>query len=95
MQYHPLGRAAKKEVLTGFLTSLCGEDGLANFSADYLDRFARLNVNGRQIKNIVSIAHTLSREDEEELSCLHVNHALEATGLCLPQSVDEPLDLYD
>ncbi|KAK5069146.1 hypothetical protein LTR64_008701 [Lithohypha guttulata] len=61
MQYHPLGRAAKKEVLTGFLTSLCGEDGLFNFGADYLDRFACMNVNGRQIKNIVSIAHTLSR----------------------------------
>ncbi|KAK5080063.1 hypothetical protein LTR64_008773 [Lithohypha guttulata] len=61
----------------------------------YLDRFVCMNVNGRQIKNIVSIAHTLSREDEEELSCLHIDHALEATGLRLPQSADEPLDLYD
>ncbi|KAK5093854.1 hypothetical protein LTS08_008813 [Lithohypha guttulata] len=95
MHYHPLGKAAKKEVLTGFLTSLCGEDGLSNFGADYLDRFAGMNVNGRQIKNIVSIAYTLSREDEEELSCLHIDHALEATGLRLPQSTDEPLDLYD
>ncbi|KAK5943797.1 hypothetical protein PMZ80_003078 [Knufia obscura] len=95
MQYHSLGKAAKKEVLTGFLTSLCGEDGLSNFGADYLDRFACMNVNGRQIKNILSIAHTLSREDEEELSCLHIDHALEATGLRLPQSADEPLDLYD
>ncbi|KAK5071431.1 hypothetical protein LTR70_010555 [Exophiala xenobiotica] len=95
MQYHPLSKAARKEVVTGFLTSLCGDDGLSNFGADYLDRFACMNVNGRQIKNIVSIAHTLSMEDEEELSCLHIDHALEATGLRLPQSTDEPLDLYD
>ncbi|KAK5099532.1 hypothetical protein LTR70_002433 [Exophiala xenobiotica] len=54
-----------------------------------------MNLNGRQIKNIVSIAYTLSREDKEELSCLHLEHALEAMGLRLPQSADEPLDLYD
>jgi len=43
----------------------------------------------------VSIAYTLSMEDEDELSCLHIDHALEATGLRLPQSADEPFDLYD
>ncbi|KAK6374732.1 hypothetical protein LTR64_002846 [Lithohypha guttulata] len=95
MQYHPLDKAARKEVVIGFLTSLCGEDGLSNFGADYLDRFACMNVNGRQIKNTVSIAYTLSMEDEDELSCLHIDHALEATGLRLPQSADEPFDLYD
>ncbi|KAK5936447.1 hypothetical protein PMZ80_011313 [Knufia obscura] len=95
MQYHPLDKAARKEVVIGFLTSLCGEDGLSNFGADYLDRFACMNVNGRQIKNTVSIAYTLSTEDEDELSCLHIDHALEATGLRLPQSADEPFDLYD
>ncbi|KAK5077725.1 hypothetical protein LTR70_009493 [Exophiala xenobiotica] len=94
IRYHPLAKAARKEVVTGFLTSVCGESGLSNFGTDYLDRFVCMNVNGRQIKNIVSIAHTLSMEDEEELSCLHINRALEATGLRLPQSTDEP-DLYD
>jgi len=49
MQYHHLDKAAKKEVVTGFLKSLCGDNGLSNFGADYLDRFVGMKVNGRQV----------------------------------------------
>ncbi|KAJ9656286.1 hypothetical protein H2198_005061 [Neophaeococcomyces mojaviensis] len=95
MQYHDLDKAAKKEVVTSVLKSVCGDHGLSNFGADYLDRFAGMKVNGRQIKNVVSIAHALATEDEEELSRRHIDHALEVNHLRLPQRADESLDLYD
>lgn len=50
IEYHPLDKAAKKAVITGFLKSLCGPDGFSNFGDNYLDRFANMKVNGRQVR---------------------------------------------
>lgn len=71
VQYHPLDRAARKEVLTGFLTSLRGRDGLSNFGTDYLDRFACMNVNGRQVglPDDVDVLAMLTLLDQEH--CVH------------------------
>lgn len=75
MQYHPLDKAARKEVVIGFLTSLCGEDGLSNFGADYLDRFACMNVNGRQVgpPADIDVLNTLTSLDQEH--CVYRLHA--------------------
>lgn len=75
MQYHPLDKAAKKEVLTGFLTSLGRENGLSDFGTDYLDRFACMNLNGRQVgpPTNIDVLNTLTVLDQEH--CVYRLHA--------------------
>ncbi|KAK5099459.1 hypothetical protein LTS08_006041 [Lithohypha guttulata] len=95
MKYDDLDRTARNEVVTGFLERMPGGHRSSDISKDYLDRFACMKLNGRQIKNALAVADTLAAEQQEHLSCSHISQALALNNVVVPESSDTSFDLYD
>jgi hypothetical protein len=94
-------------MITQFLNPI--NDGLepSNVSTDYLDRFACVPLNGRQvscpcerghlsdnvqIRNTISTANDLANAKGERLSSSHVSLALTANGYMVPELGDLTVD---
>lgn len=76
LDYQELSVASRKTVWTNFLNSSAQEHTI---TADQLDDLARMNINGRQIKNILKIARLLASRKEAKLSHDYIVTTLEVT----------------
>ncbi|KAF2731968.1 AAA family ATPase [Polyplosphaeria fusca] len=64
VHYPELDEASRKAVWTNFLNSVAKSSEVAEFGEKDIDKLARHMLNGRQIKNIVSCAVSLAREQK-------------------------------
>jgi ATP-dependent 26S proteasome regulatory subunit len=76
LHYPNLDSQAKKHIWTQFTTSLKHEHELT--AAD-LEDLSHLDLNGRQIKNVVKISMLLATRHKVPLNRQHIDTVLEAT----------------
>ncbi|KAF2644520.1 P-loop containing nucleoside triphosphate hydrolase protein [Massarina eburnea CBS 473.64] len=76
LDYQELSIKSRRTVWKNFLDTSTQEH---NVTEDQLDELARMNVNGRQIKNILKIARLLATRKEAKLSHDHIVTTLEVT----------------
>ncbi|KAF1990226.1 P-loop containing nucleoside triphosphate hydrolase protein [Aulographum hederae CBS 113979] len=80
IQYPELSTDSRRTVWANFLSGLEKDVGMKNsISERQLDSLARMNMNGRQIKNILKTSLLLARKKEESLSHGHVLQVLDVT----------------
>ncbi|PGH19285.1 hypothetical protein AJ80_04038 [Polytolypa hystricis UAMH7299] len=82
LKYSDLGNDARKDIFQQFLQKDIGLK--VNVDDQQLTALAQVNLNGRQIKNTMSIACMMAAEDGE-LTFEHVRSALIANGHCVPE----------
>ena len=56
MRYDKLEKEARKTIITRFLESVDGGRGLSGIGTEYVDRFACVSLNGRQVSRLSSRA---------------------------------------
>ena len=84
LEYPPLDEEARKAVWAGFLERGRGKNALAHCLAEEeIDRLARLDINGRQIKNALKMANLLSCHKGEMLNFDHLRTVLKVEGYSL------------
>lgn len=76
LDYQELSIDSRRTVWDNFLNNSTQEHTI---SATQLSELARMNMNGRQIKNILKIARLLASRKEEKLSFEHINTTLDVT----------------
>jgi SpoVK/Ycf46/Vps4 family AAA+-type ATPase len=69
IHYPELTTPSRRQIWQQFIS----ESNIENFSETDLDQVARLELNGRQIKNVLKTAHLLAKE---EACGLNYNHVL-------------------
>ncbi|KAF1916441.1 hypothetical protein BDU57DRAFT_587443 [Ampelomyces quisqualis] len=74
--YQDLTIESRKTIWENFLNSSVQEHSI---TTEQLTELARMNVNGRQIKNILKIARLMASRDEGKLSLGHILETLEVT----------------
>ncbi|KAF1846343.1 P-loop containing nucleoside triphosphate hydrolase protein [Cucurbitaria berberidis CBS 394.84] len=77
LDYQELSVDSRKMIWTNFLDSTSAQDH--SITAPQLHELARMNMNGRQIKNILKIARLLASRKEEKLSHEHIVTTMEVT----------------
>jgi hypothetical protein len=81
LEYPPLDREARKAVWSGFLDrSVGGRGGAHRLTDDEINVLAGLDINGRQIKNVLKMASLLSCHKSETLSFEHLRTVLKVEG---------------
>lgn len=71
LNYSELDKSSRRQVWSRFLTRGAQTADVVQFSDTDLDKLARVQLNGRQIKNVLKTAQLLaSRADE----CLNMSH---------------------
>ena len=48
--YRPLDKAAKRQIFNSLLSGTYGKDSVSNLTDGFLERFAAMQVNGRQVR---------------------------------------------
>ncbi|KAK2795047.1 hypothetical protein FQN50_009806, partial [Emmonsiellopsis sp. PD_5] len=81
LQYDNLKPAARKSILLNFLKAADAE-----INEDDLNIFVETKLNGRQIKNMIKLAHSLATWDRKPLSAGHIRTALKANGYDIPRN---------
>jgi SpoVK/Ycf46/Vps4 family AAA+-type ATPase len=83
LQYDSLSIESRRHVWTKFLEGMSRSDG---FTEGELDDLAKLELNGRQIKNILKTSQLLATSKDEPLSFNHVEIVtrLRAANACIP-----------
>lgn len=78
LQYHGLDKAARRQVWATFLhrSSEIQESNVGAFSEADLDRLAKIQLNGRQIKNTLKTAQLLASKYDECLGMRHLTTVL-------------------
>ena len=76
LDYQELSVSSRKTVWTNFLNSSAQEHTITK---EQLNDLARMNMNGRQIKNILKIARLLASRKDERLSHDHIITTLDIT----------------
>jgi AAA+ superfamily predicted ATPase len=76
LDYQELSIDSRKTVWRNFLDASPQEHCITK---SQLDSLSRMNLNGRQIKNILKIARLLATRKEEKLSHDHITTTLEVT----------------
>jgi AAA+ superfamily predicted ATPase len=76
LDYQELSLDSRKKVWKNFLETSGHEHAITKSQMDHL---ARMNLNGRQIKNILKIARLLAQRKEEKLSHDHITTTLEVS----------------
>lgn len=76
LDYQELSLESRKMIWKNFLDS-CAQDH--SITTSQMDSLTRMNLNGRQIKNILKIARLLASRKEEKLSHEHIITTLEVT----------------
>ncbi|SLM33660.1 P-loop containing nucleoside triphosphate hydrolase [Lasallia pustulata] len=72
LHYGPLGFSTRKAIWKSFLKKAATAKGRASYYPADLDWLSRKEVNGRQIKNMITTAHTLAMSEMKPLSRLHL-----------------------
>ncbi|KAK4223081.1 26S proteasome regulatory subunit 4 [Podospora fimiseda] len=82
VEYPELDGAAKRQVWTTFLKRARGvtDDLDVNVTEEEIDGLARIDINGRKIKNIVSGARSIAKERNEPLSTDLINLVLRVSN---------------
>jgi ATP-dependent 26S proteasome regulatory subunit len=76
LDYQELSIDSRKTVWHNFLNTSTQDHTITKVQ---LDELARMNMNGRQIKNILKIARLLASRKEEKLSHEHILTTLDVT----------------
>ncbi|EEH33168.2 MYB DNA-binding domain-containing protein [Paracoccidioides lutzii Pb01] len=79
LRYDNLDPSARRSIFSHFLI-----EAKAEVEKEELCRFAEISLNGRQIKNIVKIAHNVAIADGARLCPTHIRTALTANGYTIP-----------
>ncbi|KAH1805595.1 hypothetical protein KXX35_000857 [Aspergillus fumigatus] len=91
LQYHNLDSSAQQAIFRHFSAKIGAE-----ISEDEIRNFAEVSLNGRQIKNIIKLAHNVAMSDGVPLRANHIQSALRANGYTIPtpgSTIDN--NLYD
>jgi len=94
LQYGELSYQSRREVWTAFLV------GKASFTEDQINFLATIQLNGRQIKNILKTAQLLATSKDAALNFTHVKTItkLRAANACVPlkaSTSDCPCNRHD
>ena len=76
LDYQELSIDLRKTVWDNFLNTSTQDHTITKVQ---LDELARMNMNGRQIKNILKIARLLASRKEEKLSREHITTTMDVT----------------
>ncbi|KAF2174540.1 P-loop containing nucleoside triphosphate hydrolase protein [Zopfia rhizophila CBS 207.26] len=68
IRYNPLDQSARKEIWKSFLAKAKTKQGPAVCKSKDLNRLAGIDLNGREIKNIVSTAQALAEYEETQVN---------------------------
>ncbi|KAK5083831.1 hypothetical protein LTR05_006337 [Lithohypha guttulata] len=94
--FHNLDKHARRSVLENLLRKISERQGEVDISKEYVDRFIAIQMNGREIKNILTLATDLAAAQSERLSSLHISRALKANNRSIPERAhSEDNSLYD
>ncbi|KAL8875267.1 MAG: hypothetical protein Q9198_006348 [Flavoplaca austrocitrina] len=72
LRYGPLGLDTRKTIWESFLKKVATAKGRAEYTSVDLDWLSKKEVNGRQIKNMISTAHALAVSEMVPLSRSHL-----------------------
>ncbi|RJE25045.1 AAA family ATPase [Aspergillus sclerotialis] len=72
LRYPELNKTSRRQIWTQFL----GDAYLEGFSSQQLDQLGEMELNGRQIKNVLRTAHLLARKQGVQLTYGHVQTIL-------------------
>ncbi|KAF2182673.1 P-loop containing nucleoside triphosphate hydrolase protein [Zopfia rhizophila CBS 207.26] len=72
IRYNPLGQGARKEIWESFLAKADTKQGPAVCKSTDLNRLVGIDLNGREIKNIVSTAQALAEYEETQVNISHL-----------------------
>ncbi|KAF5879131.1 putative aaa family atpase protein [Botrytis fragariae] len=81
IHYPDLTESGRVIVWTNFIDTVSKQTGTPSLDSADIEKLARLELNGRQIKNAVSCAVSLAREEKEPLSVNHIEMILSITNL--------------
>lgn len=81
IHYPDLTESGRVLVWTNFIDTISKQTGTPSLNSADIEKLARLELNGRQIKNAVSCAVSLAREEKEPLSVNHIEMILSITNL--------------
>lgn len=72
IRYPELNSTSRRQIWKQFL----GDNGIAEFTENEVEQMAEVNLNGRQIKNVIRTAHLLAKSERTQLSFKHVQTIL-------------------
>lgn len=72
IRYPELNEAARRQIWTQFI----GETDMEMISEEKLAKVAEMELNGRQIKNVIRTAHLLAQDEDCALTFDHVQTVL-------------------
>lgn len=78
LSYPPLSPPARRRLWEHWLVDTASGRRPAWLEGDVIQQLAGANVNGREIKNIMRVAHALARNDKRAIESTDVFQALEA-----------------
>ncbi|KAF7927709.1 uncharacterized protein EAE98_006091 [Botrytis deweyae] len=81
VEYPDLTESSRVSVWTNFINTISKQNGTLTIDPADIKKLARLELNGRQIKNAISCAVSLAREGKESLSVNHIEMILSITNL--------------
>ncbi|TGO49973.1 hypothetical protein BCON_0195g00310 [Botryotinia convoluta] len=81
IHYPDLTESGRVVVWTNFIDTVSKKTENPSLDSDDIEKLARLELNGRQIKNAISCAVSLAREEKEPLSVNHIEIILSITNL--------------
>lgn len=77
IRYPDLDVTSRKQIWTQFM----GDSNLRKVSDDELEELAKLELNGRQIKNILRTAHLLAQEQDTGISYEDIKAVLDLRSI--------------
>jgi AAA+ superfamily predicted ATPase len=78
IKYQSLNLGSRRDLWNLFITSACSKVTPAWLDNECLDKLAKEELNGRQIKNTVRTAQALALADGTDLHQRHIEHSLAA-----------------
>ena len=92
LKYSALNQETRKELWKLFIAKTSKDDVLEAWSESDLNDLAKVNINGRQIKNTVRTANTLAKSTKTNLNKEHLEVVLETIRDFEEDLNDAPLD---
>jgi SpoVK/Ycf46/Vps4 family AAA+-type ATPase len=92
LKYSALNQETRKELWKLFIAKTSKYDVLEAWSESDLNDLAKVNINGRQIKNTVRTANTLAKSTKTNLNKEHLEVVLETIRDFEEDLNDAPLD---
>lgn len=76
LNYTELDKSSRRQVWSKFLHHNSEAVAIGHFSDTDLDKLAKVQLNGRQIKNMLKTAQLLAARQDESLSMVHLDTVL-------------------